>query len=66
MKNYLIQIIISKLKLLWLLWDIVVLRLVANLLNMICLILRFLYKIYIYEFSYNFDTVLYQFLETGT
>ena len=23
-------------------------------------------KLYIYEFSYNFDTVLYQFLETGT
>ena len=39
----------------------------AYLLNMICLILQLLYKIvYLYEFSYNFATVLYQFLETGT
>ena len=34
-------------------------------LNMICLILRILYESYIYVL-YNFDTVLYQFLETGT
>ena len=37
-------------------------RFVAYLLNMICLS----YQIYIYKFWYNFDTVLYQFLETGT
>ena len=43
-----------------LLWDIVVFRLVAYLLNMICLILKLLYKIAdIYEFSYKFDTVLF-------
>ena len=29
--------------------------------------LRFFFtKLYIYKFSYKFDTVLYQFLETGT
>jgi len=34
---------------------------------MICLILQILYKIlHINTFWYNFDTVLYQFLETGT
>ena len=33
---------------------------------MICLILRILYKSYIYTFWYNFDTDLYPFLETGT
>ena len=33
--------------------------------NTICLILRILYKI-LYKFWYNFNTVLYQFLETGT
>ena len=34
---------------------------------MICLILRILYKIrYIHTFWYNFDIVLYKFLETGT
>ena len=54
-------------KLLRLFWDIVVFRLVAYSLNMICLILQILYKIlHIYTFWYNFDTVLYQFLETGT
>ena len=54
----------SKPELLRLLWDIVIFRLVAYLLNMTCLILRILYKIY--TFWYNFHTVLYQFLETGT
>ena len=40
---------------------------VAYLLNMICLILQLLYKLsIIYTFWYNFDTVLYQFLETET
>ena len=48
-----------------LLWDIVVLRLVAYLEIMICLILQILYKILHNTFWYNFDTVLYQFLETG-
>ena len=37
---------------------------------MICLILQFLYKIlaklYVHEFSYKIDIVLYQLLETGT
>ena len=28
--------------------------------------LRWLYNVYIYEFLYNFDTVLYKFLKTGT
>jgi len=40
------------------------------LLNMIWLILQFLYKIlaklYVHEFSYKIDIVLYQLLETGT
>ena len=57
----------SKSQILRLLWDIVVFKLVAYLLNMICLIPQLLYKIAcIYEFSYKFDTVLYQFLQTGT
>ena len=51
----------SKPEILRLLWDIIVFRLVAYLLNMICLIIQLLYKI-----AYKFDTVLYQFLETGT
>ena len=46
--------------------DIVVFRFVAYLLNTICLILSFYTKLHIYEFSYKFDTVLYQFIETGT
>ena len=53
-------------KLLRLLWDIVVFRLVAYLLNMICLILQLLYNIWHIPILYKFDTVLYQFLETGT
>ena len=50
------------------LWDFVVFRLVAYLLNMICLNLLFLYQncIYIYEFSCKFDKVFYQYLETWT
>ena len=45
------------------LWDIIVSRLFAYLLNMICLNLL----LYIYnEFLDKFDTVLYQFLETET
>ena len=44
----------SKPEILRFLWDIVVFRLVAY------------RKFHIYEFSYQFDTVLYQFLETGT
>ena len=56
----------SKPEFLRFLWDIVVFRLVADLLNMICLDLLFLSKLYIYEFAYKFDTVLYKFLETGT
>jgi len=40
-------------------------RLVAYLLNMIFLIL-FYTKLHTYEFSYKFDTVLYQFLGTET
>ena len=55
----------SKLKFFKLLWDIVVFRLVAYLLNMICLNLRFLYNLFIHNFSHKFYTVLYQFLETG-
>ena len=55
----------SKPKLLRLLWDIVVFRLVAYLLNIISLNLL-LFKFHTYRFSYYFDTVLYQFLETGT
>ena len=58
----------SKLEILRLLWDIIF-RLVAYLLYMICLSLLHLNKvvlIYVYDFSYNFDIVLYQFLETGT
>ena len=56
----------SKPEILRLLSDIIVFRF-AYLLIMICLNLLILYKIvYIYEFSYNFDTVLYQFLETET
>ena len=58
----------SKFEILRLLWDIeYVFRLVVYLLNMICLILQLLYKIwYIYTFWFNFDTVLYQLLETWT
>ena len=56
----------SKPEFLRFLWDIVVFRLVAYLMNMICLNLIFYTKFYIYRFSYKFDTVLYQFLETGT
>ena len=57
----------SKPKILRLLRDIVVFRLVAYLLIMICLILQlFFTKMHIHEFLYKFDTVLYQFLETGT
>ena len=42
-------------------------RFVPYLLNMIRLKLWFIYFItYVYEFWYNFDTVLYQVLETGT
>ena len=41
-------------------------RLVSYFLNMICLIFNFYTKLHIYEFSYKFDIVLYQFLETGT
>ena len=49
-----------------LLLDIIVFRLVAYLLNMICLNILLLYKIvFIYKFSYHFDTVFYHFLETG-
>ena len=48
------------------LWDIFVFKLVAYLLNMMCLTYYFYTKLYIYEFSYKFDTVLFQFLETGT
>jgi len=55
----------SKPEILWFLWDIVVFRLVLYLLNMICLYLQLLYKI-AYEFSYKYDTVLNQFLETET
>ena len=45
----------SKPEILRLLWDIIVFRLVTN-----------YTKLYTYEFSCNFDTVLYKFLETGT
>ena len=45
---------------------IIVFRLVAYLLNMICLILELFSKLHTYEFLYKFDTVLYQFPETGT
>ena len=56
----------SKPEIFRLLWDIIVFKLSAYLLNMICLILQLLYKIvYLYEFSYNFATVLYQFLENS-
>ena len=50
----------SKPKFVRLLGAIVVFRLVAYLLNMICLNLRFLYKLYIHKFSYKFETFLYQ------
>ena len=53
-------------KFLRLLWDIIIFRLVAYLLNVICLNLLLLYNIVLYEFSYNFDTVLFPSLETGT
>ena len=44
----------SKPEILRLLWDIIVFRLVAYLLNMICLILQLLYKIaYVWIFVYN-------------
>ena len=45
---------------------IIVFRLVAYLLNMICLILELFSKLHTYEFLYKFDTVLDQFLKTGT
>ena len=49
------------------LWDNLVFRLVAYWLIMICLNLLLQYKVvYINEFSYILDTVLYQFHETGT
>ena len=49
------------------LWDIVVFRLVAYLLNMIWLNLLFSYKIwYMTFFCINLTTFFYQFLETGT
>ena len=57
----------SKPEILRLLWDIVVFLwviVVTNLLNVICLIQNT--KLHTYEFSNNFATVLYQFLETGT
>ena len=41
-------------------------HIVCDLLSMICLNLLLLFKISIYRFSYNFYTVLYQFLETVT
>ena len=60
----------SKSKLLRLLWDIVVLRLVAFLLNMRSVeIYNFYTKFDIHKFWYKFDTVLFQFyqlLETRT
>jgi len=40
--------------------------LVAYLLNMICECYNFYTKLHKYEISYKFDTVVYQFLETGT
>ena len=49
----------NKIESLRLLWDIVVYRLLR-----ICKIRSV--ESYIYTFWYNFDTVLYQFLETGT
>ena len=55
----------SKLEILRLLWDIVVFRLVAFSLNLICLLPQLLNKI-AYEILYEFETVLYQVLETGT
>ena len=65
--DFMDRIMLSKPEILRLLCNIIVSRLVAYLLNMICLILQLLYKILcIYEFSYKFDTVFYQFLETGT
>ena len=48
-----------------LLWDIILFRLVVHLLNMICFY-NFYIKSGIYRFLYKFDTVLYQFLKTGT
>ena len=56
----------SKPKFLRLFWVIVVFRMVVYLLNMIRLNLLFLFKVLYFRFSYKFDTVLYQFLETGT
>ena len=57
----------SKSEIFRLLWDIVVFKLVAYLLNMIYLELKTLHQIlHIYMFWYRFDKVLYQFLETGT
>ena len=57
----------SKPKLLRLLCDIVVFRLVPYLLNFICLNLRILYKIwYIPIFVKILHSFFYQFLETGT
>ena len=56
----------SKSEILRLLYDIVVFRLVAYLLNMICLILQNTTKSDVYTFWYNIDTILHQFLETGT
>ena len=44
--------------------DIVVFRLEAFLLNIICLNLLFYTEFYKYRFSYKFHIVLYQFLKT--
>ena len=57
----------NKPEILRVLWDIVVFQIGCMLLNMICVLLQLLNKVaYIYEFLYKFDTVFYQFLETGT
>ena len=58
----------SKPEILRLLWNIVVFRLVAYLLNMICLLFKPTISIQIVNIwiFYKFDTVLYQFLETRT
>ena len=46
--------------------DIIVFRLFAYLLNMICFNFLLLYKISYVQISVRFGTVLYQFLKTGT
>jgi len=57
----------SKPEILRLLWDIVVFRLVPYLVEYdLFKPTNFFIQLHIYEFSYKFDTVLYQFLETGT